>query len=180
MTPKESKIWIITGPCQVGKTHFCNHLIKQAQTQGLALAGVICPPVIVEQEKTAISIEDLKSGERKILAKKRTTETEGLLTERWSFDEESMSWGNRVLAETRGCDLLLVDELGPLEFKRGEGWQNGLLAIDNGDYKIAVVVIRPVLVEIAMKRWPSAHVVEILPNLTDENMQQMINSILQF
>jgi len=179
MTPKESKLWIITGSCQVGKTRFCSHLIDQAHVQSLKLAGVICPPVFEEQLKTAITIEDLKLHNRKILATKRTTETEGLLTDRWVFDEDVLAWGNHVLADTEGCDLLLVDELGPLEFSRGQGWQNGLHAIDNGEYKIAVVVIRPVLVDTAVKRWSHAQVVEIPSGLTDENMQLLITNILQ-
>lgn len=180
MTPNELKIWIITGPCQVGKTRFCSHLINQAQIQNLTIAGVICPPVFEEQQKTAITIEDLKTHDRKTLAIKRTTETEGLLTERWAFDEEVLTWGNQVLADTAGCDLLLVDELGPLEFNRGQGWQNGLHAIDKGEYQIAVVVIRPALVETAVKRWPQAQIVEIPSGLTDENMLLLIKNILQF
>jgi nucleoside-triphosphatase THEP1 len=178
MTSKEPKIWIITGPFQVGKTHFCNHLFNLAQDRGLKLAGVICPPVFEEQTKTAITIEDLTTHERKMLAVKRTTETDGLLTERWAFDEEVMTWGNSVLAETSGCDLLLVDELGPLEFTRGLGWQNGLQAIDNGDYKIAVVIIRPSLVETALKRWPKSIVVEIQNRLQQEEIDHIADQIL--
>ena len=180
MTPKESKIWIITGPCQVGKTRFCSHLIQQAQTQELRLAGLICPPCYDAQQKTAITIENLMTQEHRKLAILRTSETQGLLTERWAFDEEALAWGNQVLAKTGGCDLLLVDELGPLEFNRGQGWQNGLLAIDYGEYKIAVVVIRPVLVGTAVKRWPHAQVVEIPSGLNDETMQLLINNILRF
>lgn len=101
------------------------------------------------------------------------------MTERWVFNEDVLTWGNQVLADTDGCDLLLVDELGPLEFNRGQGWQNGLQAIDKGEYKIAVVVIRPALVETAVKRWPHAHVMEIPPSLADEDMQLLINKILQ-
>lgn len=174
-----SKICIITGPCQVGKTRFCSFLLQQAQSQGLQLAGLICPPIYDEQNKTAISIEDLKSHERKTLAVKRTTQTEGLMTERWVFDENVLTWGNMVLSDTGGCDLLLVDELGPLEFTRGQGWQNGLKAIDKGEYKIAVVVIRPALVETAVKRWPHAEVAEIPLNLADEDMYLLIKNILQ-
>lgn len=179
MTVKESKLWIITGPCQVGKTHFCSCLIEQALAKGLKLAGVICPPVYEEQQKSAISIEDLKTNDQRLLAKKRTSETEGVFTERWVFDEVALTWGNQVLADTAGCDFLLVDELGPLEFNRGQGWQNGLKAIDQGDYKIGVVVIRPVLVETAVKRWPHAQVIEIPAGLELESMNALTSKILK-
>lgn len=178
MNAKEPNIWIITGPFQVGKTHLCNSLKRHAQIQGLNLAGVICPPVFEKELKTAITIENLKTNERKTLAYKRTTETEGLLTEHWVFNEEVLKWGNRVLAETKGSDVLLIDELGPLEFTRLEGWQNGLLAIDKGEYKIAVVVVRPSLVETAVNRWPYAKVIELSDRLEPEETQSLVEEIL--
>jgi hypothetical protein len=48
-----------------------------------------------------------------------------------------------------------------LEFERGEGWQAGLAAIDAGDYRLGVVVIRPELLDQARQRWPAARVIEI-------------------
>jgi nucleoside-triphosphatase len=178
MIQKESKVFIVTGPIQVGKTYFCTFLISQAQAKGLHLAGVICPPIFTNGQKTAIAIEDLKSRCRKTLAVIRTTETEGVFTDRWAFDDEVLTWGNQVLADTRGCDLLLVDELGPLEFIRGEGWQNGLHAIDEGEYKTAVVVIRPGLVETAQKRWPDAQLLEIPGSMNQDQANNLVEIIL--
>jgi nucleoside-triphosphatase len=178
MTPEKSNIWIITGPFQVGKTHFCNNLVKVAQARGFKIAGVVCPPVFEEQIKTAITIEDLKTHETKTLATKRTTGSEGLLTEHWAFDEEVLKWGNHVLAVTEDCDVLLIDELGPLEFNRGQGWQNGLQAIDKGEYKIALVVIRPALVETAIERWPNAKIIELSNRLEPEEIKTLIEEIL--
>ncbi len=50
-----------------------------------------------------------------------------------------------MLESATPCDLLIVDELGPLEFERNEGWPAGLAAIDSAAYKVGVVVIRPEL-----------------------------------
>ncbi|PKN97721.1 MAG: hypothetical protein CVU42_14900 [Chloroflexi bacterium HGW-Chloroflexi-4] len=178
MIDRPSNMWILTGPFQVGKTYFCNNLIRESQTRGIKLAGVICPPVFEGQNKTAITIEDLHSNEKKLLATKRTTETEGLLTEHWVFDEEVLVWGNLVLGQTVGCDLLIIDELGPLEFNRRIGWQNGLLAVDQGDYKIAVVVIRPALIDTALKRWPYAKVIDFQSRLEPDEIDNLIDTIL--
>lgn len=178
MTPEMPIIWIISGPIQVGKTHFCNSFIKEAQAQGFTLAGVVCPPVFEEQNKTAINIEDLKTHKTRILATKRTTASEGLLTDHWAFNEEVLRWGNLVLAETEDCDILLIDELGPLEFNRGQGWQNGLLAIDKGKYRIALVVIRPALVETAINRWPNARLLELSDRLEPEEIKRLVDQLL--
>ena len=57
-------------------------------------------------------------------------------------------------------DLLVVDELGPLEFARGVGLTEGLTAVDAGRYAVACVVVRPALVDEALRRWPDATVVD--------------------
>jgi nucleoside-triphosphatase THEP1 len=178
MSQKASRIWIITGHLLAGKTHFCTQLINQAKAEGLFVAGLICPPLFTGQQKTGILVEDLKNNVQKTLATLRTNETDGLLTDHWVFDEEVLAWGNQVLADTGGCDLLLVDELGPLEFEWQKGWQNGLHAIDKSDYKIAVVVIRPALVDRALGRWPHAQVIEIAPELTPEKTKILVKNIL--
>jgi nucleoside-triphosphatase len=178
MRQKVTRICIITGPLLAGKTHFCNWLIDQARAKGYILAGIICPPIFTDQQKTGISIEDIKTHHRKTLAIIRTNETKGILTDHWVFDEEVMAWGNQILANTEGCDLLLVDELGPLEFDRQQGWQNGLHAIDQGSYKIAVVVIRPALVDKAIERWPHAQVIEIAPELSLEKIKELVKRVL--
>jgi nucleoside-triphosphatase len=85
----------------------------------------------------------------------------GLHTPRWSFHAEAVAWGNAAFNAASPCDLLVVDELGPLEFERGEGWQAGLATIEAWDYRLGVVVIRPELLGVARQRWPQARVIEI-------------------
>jgi hypothetical protein len=52
------------------------------------------------------------------------------------------------------CDLLFVDELGPLEFRGEGGFVHGFAAIEARRYLLAIVVIRPELLKDAMVRWP--------------------------
>mgnify|MGYP000869343980 CR=1 FL=1 len=172
------KIWIVTGPRGVGKTRFCTHLVEEARRNGIKIAGLICPPAFHEKEKKAIHIEDLASGVKGILARVRTAETDQLHTDHWVFDPKMMTWGNDVLGAIQSCDLLVIDELGPLEFLRGQGWQNGLKVIENGFFNICVVVIRPELVDEACSRWPSARLLEIPAGLDEKNEAELIKTIL--
>jgi hypothetical protein len=61
-----------------------------------------------------------------------------------------------VRAQAVPCGLLVVDELGPLEFERAQGWLSGLTALDSGEYELGLVVIRPELMGAALARWPEA------------------------
>lgn len=178
MNQRKRKIWIITGPRGVGKTRFCSHLAEEAQKSGCVIAGLICPPGYEEKEKTTIHIQDLSSGKKAVLARVRTAETKELHTDHWIFDQKVMTWGNEVLGTIQGCDLLVVDELGPLEFSRGEGWQNGLTAIDSGFFNTCAVVIRPELLQEACNRWPTARVMEIPSGLDEKTENKLIQTIL--
>jgi len=80
-------------------------------------------------------------------------------TPRWEFDPEALDWANAALAEAAVGDLLVIDELGPLEFFQGKGLTAGLARLDAGDYKVACVVIRSALLPNALQRWPHAIVV---------------------
>jgi hypothetical protein len=54
-----------------------------------------------------------------------------------------------------------VDELGPIELEQGKGWQNGVWALNQNTCKAAFVVIRPELIEIALKLWPHGQILVI-------------------
>lgn len=152
---------IVTGERGMGKTTFCARLIELTRSAGKSIGGVLSPAVIVDGEKIGIDVIDLRTNERRRLADRFNAQNLGPNTQRWSFHADNVEWGNAVLQSATPCDVLIVDELGTLEFDRGEGWQAGLRAIDAGDYRLSVVVIRPELLNTALARWPHAQVIRI-------------------
>jgi len=152
---------ILTGEIGSGKTSFCQHLVKGARQAGLDLGGLISPGVFEEGTKKAILAVDLQLDRSRKLAILRGDQAGSLATKRWRFDPEVVAWGNRVLIKSVPCDLLVVDELGPLEFERGEGWVEGLRVLDEGEFDTALVVIRPSLVARAQQRWPGAEIIKL-------------------
>lgn len=152
-------LFLVTGSRGTGKTTFCASLARAAREAGWQIAGMLSKPVFENKKRVAIEAEDLRTGEKRQLAVHSETPTPG--TKSWAFDDSAIEWGNQVLRSSTPCDLLIVDELGPLELKRGEGWQMGLQAVDTKDYAIAVVVIRAELLGEALMRWGDANLVEI-------------------
>jgi nucleoside-triphosphatase THEP1 len=65
----------------------------------------------------------------------------------WQLDAEAWARGNRILLASTPCDLLIVDELGPLELRAGRGWIEAFTALGSLDYRAALVVCRPWLVD---------------------------------
>jgi nucleoside-triphosphatase THEP1 len=154
-----SGLIVITGEIQAGKTTLCRELADSARDQGWDVAGLLSPAVFEGGEKTAIDVINLRDGERRRLAELNSGAGAKLETKRWSFFSEPVSWGNQILKEAVPCDLLIIDELGPLEFNRAEGWLAGFDAIKSRAYRYAAVVIRSSLIETASRRWNISRII---------------------
>ena len=152
-------LFIVTGSQGAGKTSFCRHLIASAREAGWQTAGLLSRPVFEDSTRTAIEVEDLRSGETRRLAVRSESPTPG--SKHWQFDPSALAWGTHVLAASTPVDLLVVDELGPLEFEQKTGWQTGFSAVSSRQYAICLVVVRAEMLGQALKRWPEAHLVEI-------------------
>lgn len=153
------QLFLVTGLRGVGKTTWCGELIALARQRGLRVAGLWSPPVFENGRKIGIDLVDLASDARRRLANLRGKETAAVATIQWAFDADVIAWGSAALQTLPPHDLLVLDELGPLEFMRGEGFTAALDVLDAGAYRVAVVVIRPSLLPEAQARWPHAQVI---------------------
>jgi nucleoside-triphosphatase THEP1 len=156
-----SRINLLTGEIASGKTTICLGLAEAARQKGFRLGGLLSPAVFEGGEKTAIDVLDLKTSRRKRLAELKSSQSSGLETIRWAFQPEAVEWGNQALLQALPCDLLLIDELGPLEFNRGEGWVKGFEVIEGGEYLACLVVVRPSLLDEAKLRWEVSQTIDL-------------------
>lgn len=167
----DGHIIVVTGWRVAGKTTFCKQAALHARNAGWRVAGILTPAVFENGEKIGIEVEDLVSGEKQLLAVRSTEGPSIMSIGQWHFDPEVFRWGNEVLQKAAPCDLLIIDEIGPLEFERKQGWTAGLDALDNGNFMLALVVIRPEYEKAFRARWPEAGVVTI--NTPGEVKQQV-------
>lgn len=146
---------LLVAPRGAGKTTFCRLLAEEARAAGYQVAGLLSPAVFEGGVKTGILAQDLRTGEARMLARLETfapvPPSFDLRLGCWLFDRAVLEWGNQLLAGELRCDLLVVDELGPLELVHGEGWVNALDALRRGCYRWAVAVVRPELAEVARR-----------------------------
>jgi nucleoside-triphosphatase THEP1 len=158
-------ITLITGARGSGKTSLCQQRADAARAAGLDVAGILSPALFEGGAKVGIAALDLRTGERRLLARRRqpgdSDTPGGPQTEGWRFDPTALAWADAVLSTATPCDLLVVDELGPLELERNEGWTAALTALDGGHYRAALVVVRYELLPVARSRWPGATVLDL-------------------
>ena len=174
---------IITGWRGVGKTTLCRLLAetvsgwgdfpqpeKGRNNRSWQVAGLLSPAVIVKGEKVAIDAVNLRSGEKRRLATHTAIPHQGTAMLDWAFDPAVLDWGNQVLRQAVPCDLLIVDELGPLELLHKGGWQAGVEALNSGLFRMGIVVIRPEFMDLPatsegggspLRDWKQAEIIQV-------------------
>ena len=125
-----SQLYLITGPRESGKTTWCTDLMQRAIEGELSLGGFLSPAILKDGKKIGIDLLDLQSGQQRPLARKQSENPDSIMIGEWHFDSENLKCANKVLELTSFPDVLILDELGPLEFERGEGFVEGLRLID--------------------------------------------------
>ena len=155
------KIYIISGESGSGKTLWCMRLFHEAKSRNLDVKGLVSIPVYERDVKTGFNLQNLESGLFKPLGFKNI-KLDGLLpVGSWNFDNSTIKWGNQILGNIQNCQLLIIDELGPLEFVDKGGLQKAIEILDSNRYEKAIVVVRPSLLDQATSIWPSAEVIHI-------------------
>ena len=163
--PPEGLIYVVTGEKGSGKSTVCARVAQAAAESGLAIAGIVTERAGGGDPGAPRRVVDLRSGQTRPFGSQgrerlrggrpattpidtgRTGATDPL-TPGWDFDEQVFSWVDAVLSRATPCDLLVVDELGPLELLGGRGWVSALEVLRSRDYGVALVVCRPKLLDV--------------------------------
>ena len=139
---------VITGWRGTGKTSYCQQVADGYRAAGLKVSGLLSPGRFSQQKKNGFFAINLNSGETRLAASSIPGEISGIIQlGPWTFDTEVFAWGNRCLQQADGADVLLIDELGPLEFNRQTGWVASFDLLKRKNYRLALVVIRPECLE---------------------------------
>ena len=173
--------YVLTGPRNSGKSLICNELVAEAHARGMDVAGILTGPSDPEPAAPR-EVVDLRSGASRLFGMPSTLGSDPLAP-RWALEEDVFEWGNEVLTEAVPCDLLIIDEVGPLELKGGRGWVAALDILEAGDFRAALVVCRPDLLDSLETRLgrPPAATFEADPDesdrLPDLILQQMFGQV---
>jgi nucleoside-triphosphatase len=171
---KAPSLVLVTGESGSGKTAWCLDLIDQARQNGIRVSGVVSPPVFEAGQKVGIDLMDASTNECRRLAvfrqnaKQKLANEPGIATLNWTFDPAVLAWGNQLLDRLGASELLVLDELGPLELLENKGLTAGLKCIDDQHYQIACVVIRPSLLPTALERWPWGKILRVVNRSTKD------------
>ena len=149
----------ITGKSGSGKTQLCQKIIEIVVAENRIVAGVISPAVIINKEKVGIVTKNLSNGEERILAHLVKPDREVPDLGRWKINQATTAWVESYLEQIEICDLLVIDEIGPLEFESKRGWVRAFSDLERIQYRIVLITFRPKYIEIMRERYPSIKII---------------------
>lgn len=149
---QRSPVFLITGPQGSGKTSLLLALAEELRAKGKVPGGFAAPVVLEGGERIGYDLLDLETGERVVLARKNLAPT-GIRTGPFTFAPAGIAFGEQALASasTHGCDVVAVDEIGPLELA-GKGWSRAMDTLLPAASTL-LLVVRPDLAQQVADRW---------------------------
>lgn len=173
---QKNNIFIISGAVRSGKTTFLKELIrllKQNQAHK-KIGGIIAHGIDKNGERFGFDIEDIASGQTHFLCSQKP-DNEKQKIGRFYFSPEGIAFGQKALTgNIKQLDLLVIDEIGPMELK-GKGWFDGVeLALQQPQLNM-IWVVRKHLLESVLKLWQHNQIVII--DIDDDKMDpKMVSS----
>jgi nucleoside-triphosphatase THEP1 len=134
----------VTGEKHAGKTGLVLELVHQARAKGLYVAGIACPGLWAEGHRTGFDLLEVDTSRRYVLSRR----IKGLRPVPYMFDAEGVRKGKEALSvdRCRNADLVIVDEVGPLELKGG-GWAQVLPGLLSLSKPVHIWVVRRSLIQ---------------------------------
>jgi nucleoside-triphosphatase len=132
-------IVILTGPVHSGKTSLLRNVISFLRGRGLQVSGYLSEPLREGERILGYDLVEIGGGKFPFL--RRGSPPEGQRIGRFFLDGEGLRQSERIIRQTPPDDLLIVDEVGPLELE-GRGVRPSLERILSSRPGTTLLVIR--------------------------------------
>ncbi|MBN1680002.1 MAG: hypothetical protein JW966_06895 [Anaerolineae bacterium] len=171
---KRGAIILVSGDRRIGKTTMLLAVRKAAIQAGYSVGGVLSVARFEHDSKTGIDLMDAASGTVVPLA--TVGGGSAIRTPHYSFDAGALALGLDYANQGQRADVFFVDELGPLELVRGEGWAGIIPLVQARRFGVALVVVRPELLAAARE------VFHLLPEsplitVTEDNRDRLADAV---
>ena len=114
-------IFILTGPVHSGKTTFLDKAIHALKKQGVKIDGFLSKAVGRGEETLGYDLYDLKE-EKVVRYIRREGEKDWQKIGSFFFIPQGLAEAERIILRGKDNDILIIDELGPLELEGKGVW----------------------------------------------------------
>jgi len=158
---------LVFGKPGSGKTSWCKQYISQLRSYGLSVGGVLSPETREHGKRTGYTALDVLTGEEVPFAQLSGNRPSGEeeLVGRYFISRNGIEFARRAIekAVVSQCDLVVIDEVGPVELS-GRGLMPAVKLALGAEVSI-LIIIRDSLKK-ALLRYFSGYDFEVLADFT--------------
>ncbi|NUM33921.1 MAG: DUF2478 domain-containing protein [Candidatus Brocadiae bacterium] len=138
----EKQVFCLIGASGTGKTTQAWNLANQIVQNGYLVGGILAPGTFCEEKRFSFDIVDFMTQEKRFLAKKGMPSS--ITIGPFGFSQDGFSFGYNAIqkAISQRVDLLILDEIGPLELQN-KGWFSSLKDALNSEVPNILITMRP-------------------------------------
>lgn len=169
-------VFILTGKVNEGKTNFAMQVVEKLKQGGLNPAGFFSVGNTNNHKREAYSLSNIQTGLQRELCSFEPGK-EKVRAGRFYFDEQGIEFGREIILKSlnQDIDLLVIDEIGPLEIN-DQGWAPALeVVIKNGGFP-QLWVVRESLLKPVIRKWNLGDVYVF--NVSTETVEEIAGTIL--
>ena len=172
-----SKVLILTGEIQQGKTSLLKRLLKELDSEDLPTEGFYTEVILKNDERLGYSLTTIHSDESILLCSK-SSKTGLKRYGKFYFNEAAIEKGNLILqkAVENNAPLIVIDEVGPMEMS-GDGWASSIDKICESSGIPMIWTVRKSLAGKAARKWNVGDVFII--DIGKENAMQEVWSAIK-
>ncbi|MFP4082962.1 MAG: nucleoside-triphosphatase [Candidatus Aminicenantes bacterium] len=114
-------IFILTGPVHSGKTTLVKKVADDLKTLHFKVDGFLSEAVLENETIAGYDLSDLRKGKTFPFIRRQGAEGWERIG-RFYFIPQTLAQAKDIILRSRNADMLMVDEVGPLELKGGGLW----------------------------------------------------------
>lgn len=173
------RIWLLTGEPGCGKTTALMKIVNAVRARGYSIGGVVAAEKRIRGIRVGFEIVDLLSGSRDILAS--VEQKMGPRVGKYRVNLKALSdlAAKALIEAARSCDLIVCDEIGPMEMASPEFRKAVKEVVDSGKPMVGVIHkhMRDPLAD-ELRASAEVEVVEIDIYRSDEATSKILEAVL--
>ncbi len=134
-----ASVILLIGAVGAGKTTALTNLAGRWRSSGRDVRGILAHRVMEEGRLIGYDLEVIGEGKRVPLARRSGTSLEKVGP--FAFSKAGLALGRRALRESAAAQVVIVDEIGPLELKGG-GWAREVVELLRESSTALILVVR--------------------------------------